>query len=190
MWEQNIAFNKNKTIGMMTGLGMAWNNYYFSNDTYLVNGESQLEGYYMEGVSVRKTKLTNMFITLPVLFEFQTGQSNRNKRFHFTIGGVIGARVLSHTKIYFNEANKVYRLVEPETGLPLFEQYRTPDRENRNIVKNFNSFYQPPFRFDARVGFGYGWLNVFGTYAVNGLFQNGKGPDVYPWTIGITLVGW
>jgi hypothetical protein len=190
IWEQNIAFNKAKTIGMMTGLGMAWNNYFFSNDTKLVNGESKLEGYYINGASVRKTKLTNMYITVPVLFEFQTNNMNRNKRFHFTIGGVIGARVTSHTKIYFNEANKEYRLEDPETGMPSWEKYTTPDRDNRNIVKSYSSFYQPPFRFDGRVSVGYGWLNIFATYGINGMFQKDRGPDLHPWTIGITLLGW
>ncbi len=190
VWEQNIAFNKAKTIGMMTGLGMSWNNYFFSNDTKLVNGESKLEGYYINGTSVRKTKLVNMYITVPVLFEFQTNNPNRNNRFHFTIGGVIGARVTSHTKVYFNEANKEYRLEDPATGIPSFEKYTTPDRDNRNIVKSYNSFYQPPFRFDGRVSIGYGWLNIFATYGINGMFQKDKGPELHPWTIGITLLGW
>jgi len=190
VWEQNIPFNKKKTIGMMTGLGMSWNNYFFTNQTKLVNGESKVEGYYISGTSVRKTKLVNMYITVPVLFEFQTGNMNRNKRFHVTLGGIIGARVTSHTKIYFNEANAEYRLENPATGIPSFEKYTTPDRDNRNIVKSYNSFYQPPFRFDARFGIGYGWLNIFATYGINTFFQSEKGPELHPWTIGITLAGW
>ena len=189
LWEQNIAFNKNKTVGMITGLGLSWNNYFFSNDTYLKNEPSEVKGYYITDVSVRKTKLTGMYITVPVLFEFQTGNSNNMRRFHFTIGGVGSVRVTSHTKIYFNEADRVYYLKDPETGL-LSEPYRTPDRESRNIVKNYNSFYQSPFRFDARVGIGYGWLNVFATYGINNFFQSGRGPELHPWTIGITIVGW
>ncbi len=190
LWEQNIPFNQQRTVGMMTGLGMSWNNYFFTNQTKLVDGTSNVEGYYMDGVSVRKTKLTNMYITVPVLFEFQTGSTNPEHRFHFTVGGVAGVRVTSHTKIYFNEADKEYRLTDPATGIPGVEVYRTPDRNDRNIVKNFSSFYQPPFKFDARVGIGYGWLNVFATYGINRFFQNGRGPDLNPWTIGITIVGW
>ncbi len=190
LWEQNITFNKQRTVGMLTGLGMSWNNYFFSNNTKLMNGTSNVEGYYMEGVSVRKTKLTNMYITVPVLFEFQTGSTNPMHRFHFSVGGVAGVRVTSHTKIYFNEADKEYRLTDPGTGIPGFQVYRTPDRESRNIVKNYSSFYQPPFKFDARVSIGYGWLNVFATYGINRFFQNGRGPELNPWTVGITIVGW
>ncbi len=190
LWEQNIPFNKQRTVGMLTGLGMSWNNYFFSNKTKLVNGTSGIEGYYIEGVSVRKTKLTNMYITVPVLFEFQTGIANTQHRFHFTIGGVAGVRVTSHTKVYFNEADKEYRLTDPATGIPGFEVYRTPDRNSRNIVKNYSSFYQSPFKFDARVGIGYGWLNVFATYGINRFFQKDRGPELNPWTVGITIVGW
>jgi len=190
LWEQDISFNKQRTVGMLTGLGMSCHNYFFSNQTKLVNGISNVEGYYMEGVSVRKTKLTNMYITVPVLFEFQTASTNPQHRFHLSIGGVAGVRVTSHTKIYFNEADKEYRLTDPVTGVPGFEIYRTPDRDGRNIVKNYSSFYQPPFKFDARVGIGYGWLNVFATYGINRFFQEGRGPELNPWTIGITIVGW
>ena len=189
LWEQNIAFNRNRTVGMLTGLGLAWNNYFFTNDTYLKNEESGVEGYYITDVSVRKTKLTGLYITVPVLFEFQTGNPNNLRRFHFTIGGVGSVRITSHTKVYFNDADEIYYLKDPETGL-LSEQYRTPDRESRNIVKNYNSFYQSPFRFDARVGIGYGWLNVFATYGINNFFQSGRGPEIHPWTLGITIIGW
>ncbi len=190
LWEQNISFNKQRTMGMLTGLGMSWNNYFFTNQTKLISGTSNVEGYYIKGVSVRKTKLTNMYVTVPVLFEFQTGGANQEHRFHFTIGGVMGLRVTSHTKIYFNEADKEYRLTDPETGILGFEVHRTPDRSNRNIVKNYNSFYQAPFKLDARIGVGYGWINIFATYGINRFFQKDRGPELYPWTVGITLLGW
>jgi len=190
LWEQNITFNKQHTIGMITGLGMSWNNYFFSNKTKLINETSGVKGYYIDEVSVRKSKLTNMYITVPVLFEFQTRNFNTNHRFHFTFGGLAAVRITSHTKIYFNESDKTYQLIDPATNIPDSQEYRTPDRNNRNIVKNYNNFYQPPFRFDARVGIGYSWLNLFATYGINQFFQNERGPELNPWTVGITIVGW
>jgi hypothetical protein len=203
LWEQNIAFNKKKTIGMMTGVGMSWNNYRFSNSTYLVSGNSEIKGYYMVTKAyydpdsiytnqnlVRKSKLTNMYINVPVLFEFQTNNPSRYKRFHFTAGGVIGLRVITHTKVYFNMANQEYKLQDPVTGQYLPQVYRTPNDTKRNIVKEHDSFYQSPVKFDARVSIGYGWLNLFATYSINGMFQDGNGPKLHPWTLGLTLVGW
>jgi hypothetical protein len=203
VWEQNIPFNKNKTIGMITGVGMSWNNYKFSNDTYLVSDSATLKGYYMVPKSyyspdsiyvnepfLKKSKLTNMYINVPVLFEFQTKNPSRYKRFHVTVGGVIGVRVLTHTKVYFNRPNEQYKLQDPYTGNYLPQQYITPNNDRRNIVKEHDSFYQQPFKFDARVSVGYGWLNIFGTYTMNQMFQKEKGPKLYQWTLGLTLVGW
>ncbi len=189
IFEQNIAFNKDKNIGMVTGVGLQWNNYRFSKQTYLSSDSSQLMGYYMDGISVRKTKLTAMYITIPVMFEFQTKQPRRIHRFHFAIGGQVSARISTHTKIYYNEANKPYNLVDPVTG-SIVGTGLSPNSNNRNIVKNFNSFYLNPFKFDAMVRFGYGIINIYATYSLNTMFAKNKGPELYPFTAGITLVGW
>ena len=68
--------------------------------------------------------------------------------------------------------------------------FTTPNSSSRNIVKNHNSFYLQPFKFDATVRFGYGIINLFATYSLNTMFQSGRGPELYPVTAGITLVGW
>ncbi len=190
IYEQNIALNKNKTIGLVTGIGMAWNNYRFTNKTMLTPDSSVIEGYYMEGVSVRKTKLTAMYITVPLFIEFQTNHSKRTRRFHFAVGATMSARVSTHTKIYFNDANQEYTLKDPATGQTLPYTFITPNASDRNIVKNFNSFHLRPFRFDAGVRMGYGIINLFFNYSMNSMFQDNRGPELYPWSAGITLVGW
>ena len=190
IYEQNIALNKDKNMGLVTGVGLAWNNYRFSPPTYLSPDSSEVYGFYMEGVSVRKTKLTAMYITVPIMFEIQTKNPKRWKRFHFAAGGLISARISTHTKIYFNEGNKEYKLYDPKTESYASGVYITPNSNQRNIVKNFNSFYLQPFKFDAMVRIGYSVINIFGTYSINSLFQKNRGPDLYAWTIGITLVGW
>ena len=192
IYEQNIALNKTKNIGLITGVGFSWVNYRFNPPTYLEPTSPELEGYYMEGVSVRKTKLTAMYVTVPILFEMQTKNPRRIKRFFFSVGGLISARISSHTKIYFNEANKEYKLRIPGSDPAEYKPgtYITPGATDRNIIKSFRSFYLQPVKFDASLRIGYGLLSIFGTYSINPLFQSGRGPELYAWTIGITLVGW
>lgn len=190
LYEQNISLNRNKNIGLITGLGLSWNNYTFSGSTFLTPDSTNLQGYFMEGVSVRKSKLTAMYLTVPLIFEVQTKQSKRSKRFHFSAGVLASLRLSTHTKIYFNEADKIYSLRDPKTNLLLDQEFRTPNSNSRNIVKNFNSFYLQPFKFDATVRAGYGIINLFATYSLNTLFQNDRGPELYAWTAGITIVGW
>jgi len=196
IYEQNIAFNKDKNFGMMTGLGLSWNNYRFSKPTFLTPDSSSIEGFYMlntdgSPLSVRKTKLTAMYLTVPVIFEIQTKQSARKNRFYFGLGIISSLRLSTHTKIYYNEANKNYRLWDLEKEQMVdFAMFTTPNSSSRNIVKNHNSFYLQPFKFDATVRFGYGIINLFATYQLNTMFQKDRGPELYPWTAGITLVGW
>ena len=186
---------KNKTIGLITGLGFSWNNYRFTGPTFLTPDSASLKGYYMRNIdgsnlSLRKTKLTAMYLTVPLIFEMQTNQPRKINRFHFAAGIVANIRLSTHTKIYFNEANKNYKLYDLSTDQVLPITYTTPNSNDRNIVKNHNSFYLQPVKFDATVRFGYGIINLFATYSLNTMFQSGRGPELYPITAGITLVGW
>jgi len=195
IYEQNIALNKNKTFGLITGLGLSWNNYRFSGSTFLTPDSSSLVGFYMKNtdgsnLSMRKTKLTAMYLTIPLIFEIQTNQPRKINRFYFGVGVLANIRLSTHTKIYFNEANKNYKLYDLSTNQTLPNTYTTPNSNSRNIVKNSNSFYLQPFKFDATVRFGYGIINLFVNYQLNTMFQKDRGPELYAWTAGITLIGW
>ncbi len=195
IYEQNIALNKDKNMGFVTGIGMAWVNYRFSSPTYLSPDSSEIKGYYMVnndgyGLSLRKTKLTAMYITIPFMYEIQTKNPNRFKRFHFGIGVLGSARVRTHTKIYFNNANESYYMQDPGTGEILDKEYTTPNASDRNIVKNYNSFHLQPFKFEGMVRVGFSVINLWAHVGLNQFFMKDRGPELYTWTAGITIVGW
>ncbi|VAW29580.1 hypothetical protein MNBD_BACTEROID07-1769 [hydrothermal vent metagenome] len=190
LFEQNIAFNKAKTIGLVTGVGFSFNNYRFSNPTYLSPDSNQVSGFYMRNVNVRESKLSLFYLTIPVIFEFQSNNTRRSHRFFVGVGVLINARLRSHTKIYFNEPNKQYYLEYPATGTQLPDYYTTPNRSGRNIVKSVNSFNLQPFRFDATLRIGYGMISLYATYALNQMFLKGQGLVLNQWSAGISLSGW
>ncbi len=190
LYEQNIAFNKAKTIGMITGIGFSFNDYRFTNPTYLSPDSNELRGFYMRDVNVRKTKLSLFYLTIPVILEFQTNNIRRSHRFFVGVGMLINARLRTHTKIYFNEANKQYFLEDPASGMQLPDYYTTPNHTNHNIVKNMNSFNLQPFRFDATFRIGYGIISLYADFALNEMFQKGQGPALHQWAAGISISGW
>jgi len=189
-YEQNIPLSKSGTFGLVSGLGLSWNNYRFSRNTLLVSDSSVFKGYLMEGASVRKSKLVNLYLTLPVYFEIQSKGTKTKDKFHFAAGVVGGWRISTHTKIYFNEASKEYRLRNPETNelLPVVKQ--TPGSSTRNIVKDRSSFHQHPFKLDASVRAGWGIINLYANYSLTSMFIKDKGPELYPYSVGISLSGW
>lgn len=195
LYEQNIALNKAKNMGFVTGIGMSWVNYRFSSTSYLTPDSSQIKGYYMvnqngENLSVRKTKLTAMYITIPFMYEIQTKNPNKYKRFHFGVGVLGSARVRTHTKIYFNNANELYYFQEPGTGDIYPTEYRTPNASQRNIVKNYNSFHLQPFKFEGMVRVGFSVINLWAHVGLNQFFVKDRGPELYTWSAGITIAGW
>lgn len=189
-YEQNIPLNKNGTVGLVSGLGLSFHNYRFANNVMLANENNQFTGYYMEGVSVKKSKLVNSYLTLPLYLEFQTNATRRKEKAHLAIGAVAGWRFSSHTKIYFLESNKEFQLRDPLSGQLLPEIMRTPAASNRNIVKDHNSFQQTPFKLDASVRVGWGIVNLYANYALTPMLIKNRGPELYPFAVGITLTGW
>lgn len=189
-FEQNISLNKSGTFGMVSGLGLTWNNYRFANDVMLTGDSSVLKGYYMEGVSVRKSKLTNVYLTVPLYFELQSKATRTKEKLHFAAGVVVGWRIRSHTKLYFDEDNKSYRLRDPETNQLLPVAMQSPGNNDRNISKDYDSFYMRPFKADASIRAGWGIVNLYANYSLTSLFIKDKGPEVYPFAVGIALSGW
>lgn len=187
-FEQNVALSKNHKWGMVTGLGMEWHNYRWNRSTRLNQDSSFLIGYIDQGISIRKTKLTTFHLTVPVLFEFQTNNRHKKNSFHVGAGMVMGARLSSHTKKYYNELNKDFEITRYNPASDQYEVVYTATSPNYSKAKNYDDFFLQPFKFDATVRIGWGFINLYATYSVNQMFKKDKGPELYPWTIGITIL--
>ncbi len=190
LWEQNIPLNRAKTMGLVSGLGISWNNYRFDNNVYPTSDSLYFKAFYSEGVSMRKSKLTLMYITVPLFFEMQTNADNNAERLHFSVGVIGGWRVSTHSKMYFEEANKEFTLRDPGTDETLPLIFRSPDASKRNITKNFDGFNMRPFKLDASVRMGWGFVSLYANYSIFSLWVKDQGPDVYPFAVGICLAGW
>jgi hypothetical protein len=187
-FEQNIRLAKNQKWGMLTGLGLGFNDYRFLKPTRLSMDSSSLQGYLHEGISIRKSKLSIMYLTLPLLFEFQTDPWCRKTSFHFGAGMIMSTRLMSHTKIYYNEYNKEHTLVQWDPETNAYQPAFTSVSPNGPKVKDYGDWFLRPFKFDATVRVGWGIINLFATMSVNSLFRDDKGPELYPWSAGISLV--
>ncbi len=187
-FEQNIALAKNQKWGLVTGLGTSWNNYRFSKDTRLNADSSELIGYIDKGISIRKSKLTAWYFNIPLLLEFQTNRYHKKNSFHLAAGMIMGVRLSSHTKKYYDERNKEFEVTRYNPATDNYETAFTATSPNYSKAKNFDDFYLNPFKWDATVRVGWGFINLFATYSVNTMFKKDKGPELYPWTVGITFV--
>lgn len=158
----NIVKNHFKIV---TGFGFDYHLYEFSHKTNLnpdssfTFGKIDSSGLY----SYQKNKLRNTYIQVPLLFEFNTS-NNPDKTFHIAFG-VIGQYLISSRTKQVLEQNK-------------FEITRVRK----------DSYNLSPFAAKAHVNIGYRGWTIFAEYSLTRLFQSGKGPELYPFSVGLRLI--
>lgn len=164
-FEQDFNLVNNK-FGVVTGLGLRWNNYRFDDrQLVLVNDSALIYGYTDNTTNWKKSKVVNNYLTLPLLFEYQTNPNANVNSFHIAAGMILGWRFRTWTKMMEKD-------------------------DERNVTKDRESFHMSPFKYDVTARIGWGVLNLYGTYSLNTLFKSGEGPELYPFAIGLSFSGW
>lgn len=162
-FEQNVNLIRNH-LGLVTGLGVTWNNYRFDPEVRMIKGEDKLimERIQEDGVTYEKSKLVNTYLTLPLMLELQSNRYSKTNSFHLSAGVVGGWRMGTHTKYVYDDGD------------------RQKDKDRKD-------FYMNPFKLDAIAKVGWGVLNLYASYSLTPMFQKNKGPELYPFAIGICL---
>lgn len=175
-WSINAFEKKIKIVGdyagIVTGLGVGWSSYTF-RDSVRLQTSSLVDGQTVEGISAvydssvsyTKNKLRITQLKIPVLLEFNTSK-DADRSFHLA-GGVVGN---------WNFSN-VYK-----------REYEIEGDENRDRTKG--DFHVRNLSADAMVRIGYGNLTLFAQYGLLSMFEDNKGPEVYPLTMGIAISNW
>ena len=159
--EVNIGLVK-KYVGITTGLGWQINNYRFNSNNLLVADSASLT-YYTDSINLKKNKLVASYITLPLLLEFQVPVNHKSDWIHLSVGVVGGLRLGSHTKQVFDLNGK----------------------ENKD--KQRDDFHLSPFQYGLTGRLGYNDMSVFVNYSLSSLLKSGEGPELYPWSAGISF---
>jgi len=169
-WNVNINFLQyglgliGNNIGIVTGLGLEFNDYRFDNNNTImkdvVNGMIVEDTYVLP---LEKSKFATSYLTAPLLLELQVPTGKRNKRLFFSGGVIGGLKIGSHTKV-------VYR----EDG-------------DRQKVKDRGDFNLSPLRYGVTARVGYRALKVFANFYLTPLFEDGAGPELYPFSVGLVF---
>lgn len=160
-FEQNVNLY-NQQLGLVTGLGVTWNNYRFA-DNVILTDDGELSGRFDEtpNYSYQKSKLMVASLRIPLMLEYQTNGKMKSNSFHLGAGALGQVRMWSHTKNEINDSK----------------------------TKNKGDFYINPFIVQGIGTIGWGIINLYGTYSFSEMFRHDKGPTAYPFEIGITLIG-
>lgn len=150
--------------GLVTGLGFNWNNYAFKGNTTLSANNDSTWAMDQPGRTFSRNRLRATYIKIPVLLEFNTSLHS-DKTFHVA-GGVEGG---------FKLRSKTIQKYEFEG-----EEYDVDVKGHFNVN---------PWKLNAVARVGYKNFTLYANYGLTTLFEKNKGPEMYPFELGITIVG-
>lgn len=161
----NLNIGITRHFGLAASLGINLNNYRFDhNNTIAKDALSMIGPLYPEpGIIYTKSKFHTTYAILPVIMEIQIPV---NDSYHKTVnisGGFIGAvKLWSHTKVKWDAGSK--------------QKAKLKDDFSLNAL-----------RWGATARIGYENFQVFGTTYFTPMFEKGRGPELFPFEVGIAL---
>jgi hypothetical protein len=158
----SIGFTRH--FGLASTLGINFNKYRFDGNNSIVEDENGvIVPYYpAEGITYSKSKLVTTYATLPVILEVQIPLANPRRTINIGAGVIGAAKLGSHTKVVYNTGGK--------------------EKE-----KHKDDFSLNTFRWGATGRIGYEFFQIFGTCYFTSMFESGKGPELYPFEVGIAF---
>ena len=145
-----------------TGLGLRFNRYAFKNNTTTIGyNDTTIFSNTFSDVSFDKNFLNVSYLTLPLMLSVVPGK-NPNKGFHLAAGANLNYRIGSRTK----------------------QVYSTNNSKGKNIDRGH--YHINPFLFDASLRIGIDDFAITANYGLTPLFEKGKGPEYYPFSLGVS----
>lgn len=158
----NIGFTRH--FGLAATLGINFNKYRFDGNNSIVEDENgAISPYYpAEGITYSKSKLVTTYATLPLILEAQIPLSNSKRTINIGAGVIGAAKLGSHTKVVYYSGGK--------------------EKE-----KHKDDFALNTFRWGATARIGYEFFQLYGTCYFTSMFENAKGPELYPFEVGMAF---
>ena len=151
-------------LGLTTGIGFDWHNYFLDMNTHMVEVGGITNVYAApDGINYEFSRLRTFNITVPLLLEWQPTLVGNHK--FFISAGVIG-------------------------GVNTFASYRVKYKDaSGNSISNVEGkgLNVAPLSLDFSFQIGYGALSVYVKYSPFSIFQSAKGPDVRAVSLGAIL---
>ena len=152
------------------GFGIATDKFSFDNNVTLTRDPDGAISITpldpIEFGSVSKTKLAVTYLEVPLELRFHVNKDNFKKSIKITVGGKVGLRLSSHTKVKF-------------------------DNQGQTQIRKLKDSYElNDFRFGLQGGLGIAGISVYYYYALNELFKGGNGPegtDTFQTQVGIAI---
>jgi len=168
----DFPFKTSPRLSVGIGLGFSSDHIKF-NRTYVAIKENTTAIHFVDQSDTthfKKVKLATAYFEIPIELRYTANPMNSDNSFKFAIGIKGGALMNAHTR------NKDLE----SAGGAIINSY---------VMKEGDKRFFNTTRLSAQGRIGWGHFSAFGTYQLTALFKDGMGPEVRPWTVGLTLSG-
>ena len=164
----DFPFKSDPRLSVGVGVGVGTDNIFFEHTAIDLKNSQQIKFRRDTITQYKRYKLASAYFEAPLELRWAKDPENMNKSLKFAVGLKLGLPIDLHTKA------KVTRDAAGNVAYTLKEK-------DRKFANNFRAVAT------ARVGIGN--FSLFGTYALTGMFREGQGPTVRPYTVGLCLSG-
>jgi len=161
-----IPFTKAGLVGLTTGIGFNTSRYVFRRNTVLMHNADSTWGVTDTTRNFDRNVLRTTYLQAPLMLQFNTNPRKADKSVHLAVGVIGGYRIGTRQK---------------------FKYFVNDDKNKATTKAPFNI---NPFQLQAHARVGYGKFTVFASYSLLEMFDKSRGPELYPFQAGITLIPW
>jgi len=152
-----LPLTSSNNIGIVSGVGVSWDYYALSNKSLCLRKADSILIHYNDTIEYKRNKLRTCNLVVPLMLEFHPAQ---NSNLYLIVGVEGNIRLGAKTKQVTNSGRK---------------------------SKHKSDFYMNPLTCNFVVRAGYENFGVYFSTACTPMFKDGKGPDVHPFSAGISL---
>ena len=169
---RNFAFNfmhkgietNNKRLYIKPGIGFSWNNYFFKNNLAISTGSDTTLFTTDSITNYKKYKFRTSYIQIPVVAGLRLGNVN-NKPMGLQFGVIGGYNLNNIVK---------QKILNGKTA------FKNKIKDDYNVM---------PFKLEFVGRLSIGDFGLYAKYNFTPLFEQGKAPLVYPFSVGFTFGG-
>lgn len=149
-------------LSFSPGLGLGVHNLYWDASPVLINDSTAFIKI-PDTISYKRSKLTATYLDIPIELRFKS-----KSEFRFAVGFKFGFLLKMQSKYKGDD-------------------YMNND-DHQVIYKQGHVKNSDPNRYGFVGRIGYKWINFSAFYSLSTLFRSGKGPEMYPISLGITVI--
>ena len=162
---ESVMISNRYRWAIVTGFGFRWTRYHLNGNYHFAKVDDHTEIVSgAEGLKYKKSKIGITTINMPLLFEWQ----HPSEKLFFSVGVVGSVKTWSYSRIEFFDENS-----------------RNPNKKHKKKLERAMTLR--PLTMDFRAQVGTKDFGIYARYSPFSIFQNNKGPELYPLSFGFML---